>query len=142
MKRHWRLQIHNLTDGIGRAGNSECLKRGLLWVILGLGYYMLICLTGYSLDCPFRELTGYLCPGCGTTRMVLLLGRGRLREAFFCNPVVFCTLPGAAVFYLAKAVEQARGRAHSFAGYEKWIQKGYLLLLVLYGILRNGRFAG
>lgn len=39
--------------------------------------------------CLFRHLTGRPCPSCGTTRMVLALGRGELRTAIAFNPLVF-----------------------------------------------------
>jgi hypothetical protein len=38
--------------------------------------------------CPFLSLTGYPCATCGITRGMLLLGQGRLREAFFMSPLV------------------------------------------------------
>ena len=39
--------------------------------------------------CPFRQITGYLCPGCGSTRMVLSAVRGQFTKAFLINPLMF-----------------------------------------------------
>ncbi len=39
--------------------------------------------------CTFRRLTGYPCPGCGTTRMALAVLRGDLHGAVACNPLAF-----------------------------------------------------
>ncbi len=37
--------------------------------------------------CPFLSLTGVPCPGCGTTRALLLLGQLEIVSAFRANPV-------------------------------------------------------
>lgn len=42
--------------------------------------------------CSFRDLTGYPCATCGTTRAVLALGHGRLLAALRFNPLVTLAL--------------------------------------------------
>ena len=49
----------------------------------------------FSWKCPFYTLTGLYCPGCGGTRAVLLLLKGRLIESFLMHPIV---LNGAALY--------------------------------------------
>lgn len=49
--------------------------------------------------CPFKRLTGTPCPSCGSTRAVLLLGRGEILSAWLMNPMI-ATLAAAAVIYL------------------------------------------
>jgi hypothetical protein len=49
-----------------------------------------------GLSCPFRQVTGLDCPGCGGTRAVLALGRGQLAEALHYNACVFLLI-GVAV---------------------------------------------
>ena len=39
--------------------------------------------------CMLRRVTGYPCPTCGTTRMVLAALELRIVEAFFHNPLMF-----------------------------------------------------
>ena len=36
-----------------------------LLLAAGLGYALWVRLTGLALPCPFRAVTGLLCPGCG-----------------------------------------------------------------------------
>jgi hypothetical protein len=51
--------------------------------------------------CPIHRVTGHKCPGCGMTRALVLLWRGRPRQAIRSNPAspfVF-----AALLYLAFA---------------------------------------
>ena len=39
--------------------------------------------------CTFRSITGYPCPTCGSTRMVVALAHGDLRQAIGHNPLMF-----------------------------------------------------
>ena len=60
--------------------------------------------------CPFRLLTGLLCPGCGLTRSFVAAGHGELREAFrqhAFGPIVYAIF---AAFVALKLAELARGR--------------------------------
>ena len=43
--------------------------------------------------CPFRALTGYTCPGCGSTRGMHQLLHGNLLAAFELNPLLLLALP-------------------------------------------------
>ncbi len=45
--------------------------------------------------CPFRALTGWLCPGCGATRALYQLLHGNLMAAFALNPLVSIAAPPA-----------------------------------------------
>ena len=42
-------------------------------------------------SCPFRALTGWLCPLCGSLRAGHALLHGRIGEAFLLNPFVLVT---------------------------------------------------
>ncbi len=60
------------------------------WVLsVGLGYYLFVSLTGWALPCQIYATTGYLCAGCGITRMFVCLFRLDFRAAFFHNPLMF-----------------------------------------------------
>lgn len=89
-----------LIDG---AGGSSSLKqnhalppaaaeRSLAWVLLlGLSAVFLISILWRPADeptiilCPFRALTGLLCPGCGMTRAFCAIGHGELSRAVHFN---------------------------------------------------------
>jgi hypothetical protein len=43
--------------------------------------------------CPFRFLTGYLCPGCGSQRAIHQLLHFNVAEAFALNPLLILSLP-------------------------------------------------
>ncbi|HKO97203.1 MAG TPA: DUF2752 domain-containing protein [Pyrinomonadaceae bacterium] len=49
--------------------------------------------SGFFLNCPFRMLTGFACPGCGSTRGLHRLLHGDIIGAFQFNPIMFLLLP-------------------------------------------------
>lgn len=56
-------------------------------------------LGGVGLKCPFYELTGLYCPGCGSGRAVFSALHGRFAESFRFNPALYLLgIPAAAVF--------------------------------------------
>ena len=65
-----------------------------IWVWLGIPSPM----------CPFHELTGWACPGCGTTRCVRHVFSGAFDAAFLQNPLMFAALAGIAIFDLYAAI--------------------------------------
>ncbi len=66
--------------------------------------------TGFFPVCPFRALTGFTCPGCGTTRGLHQLLHGNVQTAFEFNPLLAITLPVLAylLFLFTKAVLTGR----------------------------------
>jgi hypothetical protein len=91
-------------NGAGRGNNSikhnhalpspppAQAERSLAWVmLLGLSAVFLISMLWRPADeptiilCPFRALTGLLCPGCGMTRAFCALGHGELGRAIRFN---------------------------------------------------------
>ncbi len=69
--------------------------RRIYAVILTIGsaYLLFILITGWGIPCLYHLTTGWLCPGCGISRMFLSLARGDIAAAFAYNPVMFCLLP-------------------------------------------------
>ena len=69
----------------------------LLWLSIVVGAICLFVLEpGKSVllpICPFRALTGFTCPGCGSTRGMHQLLHGHIGAAFELNPLLFLALP-------------------------------------------------
>ena len=69
----------------------------LIWLTLAVGStYLFIFEPGKSglfLVCPFFALTGFACPGCGTTRGLHHLLHGDVIGAFRFNPLMMLMLP-------------------------------------------------
>lgn len=78
---------------------------------VGLGLSVLAATTGLGVPCPWRALTGTLCPLCGGTHVGMSLLRGDLAGAWAANQFVVVGLVGLAVLGLLWAVEALGGRA-------------------------------
>ena len=69
----------------------------MLWSTLAAGAIVLFVLepgkSPFLPGCPFRALTGFTCPGCGTTRALHHLLHGNLLAAFQLNPLLILSLP-------------------------------------------------
>lgn len=77
--------------------------------------------------CLFHSLTGYQCPGCGSTRAARLLLQGEFHEAFRMNALFVLLLPVAAAG--AFAAPRIRWRM--------WMVWVVVVVVVGWGVLRN-----
>jgi hypothetical protein len=68
-----------------------------IWFGLALaGLYLFIFepgRTGFFPACPFRAVTGFACPGCGSTRGLHALVHGDFIAAFKFNPLTMIAVP-------------------------------------------------
>lgn len=67
--------------------------------------------AGFFPPCPFRAMTGYLCPGCGTTRALHEILNGNIWAAFRFNPLMMFLLPYVGYAGMSSAMETLFGRA-------------------------------
>lgn len=102
---------------------------------VGLSYYLFVTLTGQGLPCAVYSTTGFLCPGCGISRMFTSMFRLDFSAAFSYNPVVFvmffCWNLIALLCFFGKP---KLFRNQKFLYTCLYISVG---ILFLYGILRN-----
>ena len=86
----------------GRGTERTLYKLGLAAILVVAAAvffirYFHISLTGPLFACPIRALTGLFCPGCGGTRALALLFKGRILGSLLCHPLV---IYGLAVFFV------------------------------------------
>ena len=88
--------------------------------------------------CPFRYLTGFQCPGCGSQRAVHALLHADLAGAFAFNPLLVIAIPYLVLGYLFEAPIIYRRypvwRKRLFGPIAIWI---WFVLVILYSIARN-----
>lgn len=72
----------------------------IIWLAIALGSLVLFLFNpanpadqSFFPKCPFRMVTGFLCPGCGTLRGLHQLLHGDPLAAFKLNPLMVVTLP-------------------------------------------------
>jgi len=79
-------------------------------ILAGSAYGLFRLHTVPILLCPFKEMTGYPCPTCGSTRLVLSLFGMNLSEAFLCNPGMFLSGVAAVFWFGYGVVSQVKGK--------------------------------
>lgn len=63
---------------------STNAKQASILALLGFSY-LVISYLGFGISCPIHSLTGFFCPGCGSTRAVKALINGDISLAFHNN---------------------------------------------------------
>lgn len=98
-------------------------------------YFVFTKITGFGIPCVFRITTGFMCPGCGATRMFAAIAKLNFRQAFYYNPALFLLLP----VWNAIAVMCYIGRP-SFVTGARFLSAVFYLtvaVMVLFGVMRN-----
>ena len=88
--------------------------------------------------CPFHQITGLWCPGCGLTRGIYQLLHGHVAAALGYNlftPVVVVAIAAAWLGWLRVAWEVPPMRVPHWAG--RWLAVTVPILIVVFGVLRN-----
>ena len=76
--------------------------------------------------CFFYALTGFECPGCGTSRALHSLAHGHLIEAFGYNPILFLAIPTIIVLLFSKKARRSVA-----------LPVVVLIVILLYWVIRN-----
>jgi Protein of unknown function (DUF2752) len=84
-------------------------------------------IAGFYPRCYFHELTGWYCPGCGTTRALHQLLHGNVTAAFRLNPLAISLLP--LVGHL-----MVRGHRGGMKPVWIWVLVG---VIIVFGVVRN-----
>jgi hypothetical protein len=92
---------------------------------------------GHYPVCPFRALTGYYCPGCGSLRMIHAMAHGHIGDAFGRNPLAFTFLPVLGCLWVRWAVSAVRGRPVSSVLFRPWLGAGFVALVLVFWLVRN-----
>ncbi len=61
-------------------------KYPIIVFIVIMGYFLLIFQTNNTV-CVFKNITGLPCAGCGTTRAIIFLFQGNLKQSILTNPL-------------------------------------------------------
>jgi len=130
---------------MNHAASPSLLRR--LIPVLGIGalavaggaYLFLFDPAGTSAypSCPFRHVTGFYCPGCGSLRAMHELLHGNLYAAFRLNPMTVVALPFIAYGLASQAVRHLAGRGLPTV----FVRAGWiwalLVVMLAYWALRN-----
>lgn len=116
---------------------KQKLKPLLAVVFVGICYYFWILVTGLKIPCIFNELTGFLCPGCGITRMFMALFRLDFKTAFGYNQAMFFILPVFSAVYLFETYRFIKTGTEKNTLLSELVMAGCGIGLLVFGIIRN-----
>lgn len=91
----------------------------------------------FYLPCLFRSLTGFLCPGCGATRMFLSLLQLDFEAAFHYNGMLLISLPFILFILIQMAVSYVRKGTMRVPEYSERLAVLLAVLFIVFGIARN-----
>lgn len=89
-------------------------------------------------QCHLHQLTGLLCPGCGSTRCLNALLQGQFTEAARKNALAFVLLPLIGAYALVWGWSWVAGRPVRWHRHiTPWLGACLVATLIVFGILRN-----
>ncbi len=117
------------------------IRSGAVILCIGLLYLLFVSLTGKGIPCLFHLATGFYCPGCGITRMIVSLAQLDIVGALRQNALVMLCLPFFVYFSLRHLYLFVKNGSSEISGVEKRCEQILLIiafvLAILFSILRN-----
>jgi hypothetical protein len=93
--------------------------------------------SGIFPPCPFRYLTGWYCPGCGSLRAIHQLLHGNLRAAWAMNPLTVVLLPFLSYGLASEVLQLVMGRRLPAIWLRANTIRALCVVIVVFGIVRN-----
>ena len=115
----------------------ELFRNVGILLAIGIGYYIFHSITDIGIKCPFYLLTGFLCPGCGISRMFLALISLDFSSALYFNAAAFVLLPFVLSVLISYYYEYIKKGRASLRPWHKEVLAASVIVLATYGILRN-----
>lgn len=125
----------NSKKTISKSQIQKEIRYLLIILGVGFGYYLWLNFTHLGIPCPFRMITGWLCPGCGITHMLIALIHLDFHTAYLENPFLLLTFP----FLIGEIIYQRYLQLTKQVN-PQWNQVLlwlYVIALIIFGILRN-----
>ena len=117
--------------------DKQALKNILILAAVVAAYMLLRQLTGFYIPCFFHSITGFQCPGCGSTRMLAALMRLDFAAAYSYNPFLFVSLPFLAFECIYEFCFTHDNK--TFARINNVILGLYCAAALVFGVMRNLR---
>lgn len=105
-------------------------------VIFAVAYFNPVT-AGFFPQCPFRQLTGLNCPGCGLTRGFHALFHGDILSALHFNALLPLYAALLGYLFLSLLLVVWRGRGLSFKLLPPAALYGFLVLAFVFTVIRN-----
>lgn len=103
----------------------------------GLIYAAVVRFVGCGIPCLFHTVTGWLCPGCGVSRMCMALLRLDFAAAFHYNAAIFLLMPIGGVLALRQAWLYVKTGGARLSRIETVIVVCMVVFMLVFGVWRN-----
>jgi hypothetical protein len=110
---------------------------GAAVLLSGCAYAVFFIKTGVGIPCLFHLITGFKCPGCGITRMLISLLKLDLPAAFQYNAAVLCLLPFLFPLLVYWVYRYIRYGFHQNPKPIEAICWVFVAILLVWGVVRN-----
>ncbi|MCL2784916.1 MAG: DUF2752 domain-containing protein [Propionibacteriaceae bacterium] len=111
------------------------------FVCAGVAVSVLTMATGVGVPCPFRMISGWMCPFCGGTTMGISLLHGDLASAWRANQALMVIFPVIGVRTIGWIVEAIRHPKVGSRWLPRWFSQHWLAIFVTVAVawtlLRN-----
>ncbi len=113
------------------------LTAAILIIAAGLLYLILNRVTGFAIPCLFYTTTGFCCPGCGVSRMLINIAKLDFVAAFNCNELLFVTSPLIIYLVVKMSVGYIKNGSVKLGKVDNVIVYVLIAASVIFGIVRN-----
>ncbi|QIG90292.1 DUF2752 domain-containing protein [Chryseobacterium sp. POL2] len=113
----------------------------LLFSVILAYYFIDPKVSSWTLMCPFKSVTSYDCPGCGSQRAFHEVLHGNLDKAFILNPLFVIAIPFFVQFLVFQIGDLKMKYLKCYQiifGFKSILV--YLVILILFFIVRNTSF--
>ena len=110
---------------------------GAAVLLSGCAYAVFFIKTGVGIPCLFHLISGFKCPGCGITRMLISLLKLDLPAAFQYNAAVLCLLPFLFPLLVYWVYRYIRYGFHQNPKPIEAICWVFVAILLVWGVVRN-----
>ncbi len=114
----------------------QTVRKYAIILTAGVAYFIFVMLTGIGIPCLFYTVTGWQCPACGISRMLIALARLDLTAAYSYNQFLFINLPVILLCLIWSDIKYVRVGDRSLGRLNiiLWIET---VMALAFGVVRN-----
>lgn len=93
--------------------------------------------NGFAIPCLWHYITGWHCPGCGATRMLIALLHGDFYQALHYNALLLVLLPFGILLFGDAIYHRIKGGKNVLDRIPEWAWVVLVIVMLIYAVMRN-----
>ncbi len=106
-------------------------------MLLGIAYILFNLSTGIGIPCLFHSLTGYSCPGCGVSRMIISILKFDFLSAVHYNAALLFLSPAILVLAVQLIYKYIKTGSKMLSRAQSVTVVVIIVILILFSVIRN-----